>query len=104
MKPRVVALVVGLCLSSAVSGPASAGGTIEKACLGSDRSAANRTLCTCIQKVADAVLSSSEQRRGAAFFTDPHASQELRASGRRADEAFWEKWKVFGATAQKYCD
>ena len=103
MKQLIVARVLGLSLAAAAPAPGHARGIIENACLKADRRAASRPLCACIQAAADAVLSGSEQRRGAKFFDDPHMSQEIRASDRRADEKFWEKWKVFGATADKYC-
>ena len=101
MKTHAAALMLGLVTFSAA--PAAAGGLIERACLGSERSAANRELCACIQRVADATLSSGEQRRGAKFFAEPHLSQEVRASDRRADEEFWQHWTRFGATAAEHC-
>lgn len=93
-------------LGAALSAPATmlAGSTIERACLKSDRAAASAALCSCLQTVADAVLSSSYQRKGAAFFADPHKSQEVKASSRASDDAFWEQWEVFAATAEKYCE
>lgn len=83
--------------------PAMARGPIERACLAADRRAASQELCTCIQAVADQVLSNAEQRKGAKFFKDPHKSQDMRQSDNASDEAFWLKWKSYGATAQKYC-
>ncbi|TYB80617.1 hypothetical protein [Maritimibacter fusiformis] len=101
MKRTIAALALGMAMFSAA--PAQAGGIIENACLGSDRPGRTRVLCNCIQQVADTVLSSSEQRRGAKFFKDPHETQVLRMSASRSDAAFWQKWQVFGATAEKYC-
>lgn len=98
-----LALGAALMLTPPLANPASAGGIIERACLSSQRSAASSTLCTCIQAVADQVLAPAEQRKGAAFFDDPHKSQETRQSASSDDAAFWQKWKGFGATAAKHC-
>ena len=78
-------------------------GTIERACNKSDRKAANRSLCGCIQDVADAVLSNKDQSLAAKFFKDPHMAQEIRQSDRASHEAFWKRYKEFGATAKTYC-
>ncbi len=101
-KPNT-ALVSGLLAFILMTAPAMAGGTIEKACLKSERNAANRSLCSCLQVVADDVLTRADQRRGARFFTDPHMSQEVRASSSRADDAFWERWTRFAKTSASYC-
>lgn len=95
-----VAALAAVLVSSA---PVMARGAIETACLRSDRPAAGRALCGCLQRVADATLSAGEQTRGAAFFADPHKSQEAKASDRAADEAFWAKWEAFADTAVKNC-
>ena len=86
-----------------LAGGAATAGTIERACLKSDRKAASRALCGCIQTVADKTLTRSDQRRAAKFFGDPHMAQEVRQSDRASDEAFWQKYKNFGATAQAFC-
>lgn len=86
-----------------VTTPAHAGGIIERACLSADRSAASARLCGCIQSVADQVLAPSEQRKGAAFFADPHKSQETRQSDNASDAAFWQKWKAYGKKAARAC-
>ncbi len=78
-------------------------GTIERACVKSDRKAANRTLCGCIQQVADATLSGSDQRLAAKFFKDPHMAQVIRQSDDTNHEVFWKRYKAFGATAKTYC-
>ena len=77
--------------------------SIERACLKSDRKAANRSLCGCIQDIADLTLSQAEQRRAATFFTDPHKTQEVRQSDARRDEEFWLRYKSFGNQAKTYC-
>ena len=55
--------------------------TIEQACLKSGRKAASRSLCGCVQKVADMTLSRSDQRKAVKFFADPQEAQDIRASG-----------------------
>ncbi len=82
---------------------AAGAGTIENACLKSDRRAASRALCGCIQKVADATLGRSDQRLAASFFSDPHRSQEVRQSDSRNNERFWQRYVRFGAAAEVHC-
>lgn len=76
---------------------------IERACNGSDRSAANPRLCSCIQQAADLTLSRREQNRAAKFFRDPHEAQVVRQSDRAQDEAFWQSYRSFGETAEAFC-
>ncbi|MDJ0630863.1 MAG: hypothetical protein QNJ44_21580 [Rhodobacter sp.] len=78
-------------------------GMIERACMKSDRKAANRSLCGCIQDVADMTLSRSDQRLAVKFFKDPHMAQEIRQSDHASHEVFWKRYKEFGATAKNYC-
>ena len=78
-------------------------GVIERACLGSNRPAANRTLCGCIQNVADRTLDRRDQRLAAKFFRNPHMAQEIRQSDRRSYEIFWKKYKKFGESAEESC-
>jgi hypothetical protein len=82
---------------------ASEAGAIEQACLKSDRSAASRPLCGCIQQVADMTLPSGDQRKAAKFFTDPDQAQKVRMSKSDRDNEFWARYKNFGETAQIYC-
>ncbi|ABA78169.1 hypothetical protein GQF56_24695 [Rhodobacter sphaeroides] len=82
---------------------ASAGGPIERACLRSDRQAANVATCNCIQQVADMTLPSGDQRRAAKFFANPDEAQDVRFSSRSSDTAFWKRYKSFGEAAQAYC-
>ena len=93
-------IAVGVFVSLSV--PASAG-VIERACLKSDRKAASRSLCGCIQDVADLTLSSADQRRAASFFTDPDRAQSVRQSSSRRDEQFWDRYRAFGNYAGTYC-
>ena len=86
-----------------VSSTLAGAGPIERACLRSDRDAANRALCSCIQQVADMTLRNGDQRRAAGFFSDPDRAHEAWMSQRASDDAFWERYKNFGATAEAYC-
>lgn len=99
-----IALVAALAVVTPVltAAPADAR-QIERACIQSDRRAASRSLCTCIQGVADQLLTSSEQRLAASFFADPHRAQEVRMSDRRRDETFWKRYKQFGSVASQRC-
>lgn len=89
--------LLSVMLSAAHAGP------IERACLRSDRDAANRAICSCIQQVADMTLPGGDQRRAARFFADPDRAHETWMSQRASDDAFWERYKNFGATAEAYC-
>ncbi|KPD13746.1 hypothetical protein [Phaeobacter sp. 11ANDIMAR09] len=82
--------------------PAEAG-VIERACRSSDRSAANPSLCRCIQKVANVQLTSAERRTVSKWFGDPHQAQVVRQSSNWRDEQLWERYKLFGDTAAKTC-
>lgn len=92
-----VALTVSLLASLAHAGP------IENACNRSDRSAATRPLCACIQEAADMTLRAADQRRAAKFFADPDEAQRVKLSDTHADEAFWERFRNFTATAEAFC-
>ena len=78
-------------------------GVIERACMSADRKAANRNLCGCIQDVADATLSRSDQRLAAKLFKKPEMAQEIRQSDSATHESFWKRYKEFGASAKTYC-
>jgi hypothetical protein len=97
MRAVVIALVAG----ASFAGMAEAG-TIERACLASDRPK-SRALCGCIQQAADVTLNGREQRMAARLFREPHRAQEIRQSDRRGHERFWIRYKRFGATAEAYC-
>jgi hypothetical protein len=96
---RVVLLAV---IGAALAGPVAAN-TIERACEQSDRRAASRALCSCIQDVADQMLTRSDQRKGAKFFSDPQRAQDTRQSDNSSNESFWKKWKEFGTAAGNIC-
>ena len=93
----VAALAIFLPANTALASP------IERACMASDRSKGNRPLCRCIQQAADATLSGSDQRRASKFFRDPDAAHATWISQNKADDAFWERYKSFGQTAEAYC-
>lgn len=84
-----------------ISGVAEAG-PIERACMASDRGG-NRSLCGCIQQAADMTLSGGDQRRAAKFFKDPEAAHATWTSQSKSDDAFWDRYKSFGQTAEAYC-
>lgn len=97
------ALILALAapLTSVVPTPAEAG-RIERACLASDRPT-SRALCTCIQRVADQVLTRRDQRLAARFFRDPQRAQDTRMSDRADHEAFWKRYRTFGQYAAASC-
>jgi hypothetical protein len=95
--PAAAALVICLMASSAFSGP------IERACNKSSRDAANRQVCLCIQSVADQILNSTDQRRAAKLLNNPEKAHEVWQSQRPADDAFWERYKVFGVQVETSC-
>jgi hypothetical protein len=79
-----------------------AAGPIERACMASDRGG-NRSLCGCIQQAADMTLSGGDQRRAAKFFKNPEAAHSTWVSQSASDDAFWERYKSFGQTAEAFC-
>ena len=79
-----------------------AAGPIERACMASDRGG-NRSLCGCIQQAADMTLSGGDQKRAAKFFKDPEAAHATWISQSKSDDAFWDRYKSFGQTAEAYC-
>lgn len=48
-------------------------------------------------------LRGSDQRRAAKFFRDPDLAHKTWISQKAADDAFWDRYKEFGATAEAYC-
>ncbi|WP_374376967.1 hypothetical protein [Tabrizicola sp.] len=100
MKPYVLVAAAAaffpVMCSVAMAGP------IERACMASDRGG-NRSLCGCIQQAADMTLSGGDQKRAAKFFKDPDAAHATWISQSKSDDAFWERYKSFGQTAEAYC-
>ena len=76
---------------------------IQNACLQSAREAVSYQLCGCIQSAADITLTRRDQRQAAKFFDDPQRAQAVRQSDRGTHESFWQKYKLFGETAEAYC-
>lgn len=104
MKMAVLALAVApLATVSLPLQTAQAASTIERACVKSDRKAASRPLCGCIQDVANMMLSSGDQKIAAKFFDDPHQAQVIRQSDNKKHEKFWLRYKEFGQTARTFC-
>ncbi|WP_240722520.1 hypothetical protein [Poseidonocella sp. HB161398] len=104
-KLAAVTASAGCILAAALllTAPAAEAARIERACLKSDRSAASAPLCNCIQRVADQILTGSDQRLAAKFFSDPQRAQDVRQSDSASHSAFWRRYKSFGQTAQKVC-
>ncbi len=86
-----------------LTAPLAEAGRIEQACKQSDRASGRGSVCTCIQQVADQMLSRRDQKLAASFFQDPHKAQEIRQSDNRRDEKFWKRYKQFGSTAARSC-
>lgn len=87
---------------SLLAGNAGAG-PIERACIKSDRDAANRAVCACIQQVADQTLGRSDQSRAAKLLNNPEKAHDLWMSKTDRDDVFWERYSNFGAQAEVYC-
>lgn len=100
MKSQILAAV--LAASFVVWAGVGEAGPIERACMASDRGG-NRSLCGCIQQAADMTLSGGDQRRAAKFFKDPEAAHSTWVSQSKSDDAFWDRYKSFGQTAEAYC-
>lgn len=99
MKPVLIAAALALSTlpSIAFAGP------IESACNSSDRQSATRSLCRCIDSVADRMLTRSEQRRAARFFQDPDEAQRVRMSTSDRDNEFWDRYRAYGEMAEAVC-
>lgn len=78
-------------------------GPISSACNKSDRKAASRRMCNCLQRVANSELSRTDQRLAATFFKEPHKAQEMRQSDRNNHERFWLRYKDYGQTVAALC-
>jgi len=90
------------CLAFTLGAPAQAQ-TIFKACVASERGASQRSLCSCVQQVADQTLSDRDKRLVAEFFANPERAQDIRTSNRRVHERFWDRYERFGASAEALC-
>lgn len=97
VKQAALAAVLSLGATAASAGP------IEQACNRSSRDAASPPVCNCIQQAADATLRSADQRRAAQLINDPDKAHKTWLSQNNRDDAFWERYKQFGAMAEQYC-
>lgn len=97
------ALCAAVTLAAVVAPAPVAAGPIESACMASERRAANRALCGCIQQAADMTLRGGDQRKAARFFTDPDRAQRVRMSKSDSDNEFWARYRAFGDAAQALC-
>lgn len=98
----VLASLLAAVVVMSMAGFASAG-PIEGACLKSARTGANRSLCSCIQQVADITLKNNDQSLVASFFKDPDKAEKVRMSQSKRDDAFWERYTTFGDQARLSC-
>ena len=103
MTYRSLAAALAVALLPVFAPLPAAAGPVERACNASGRQQATRSLCACVQRVADTTLSRADQRRAVRLFEDPHEAQEIRQSDRPADEAFWARYRAFGEMAESYC-
>ncbi|MDJ0821918.1 MAG: hypothetical protein QNJ09_08945 [Paracoccaceae bacterium] len=104
----IAALVLAACgrggdRARSGGGVSFASGPIASACLRSDRKAANRQVCRCIQSVADRELRGGDQRLAVRFYGDPHRAQEVKMSKRPSDDAFWDRYKRYAEVAERTC-
>lgn len=100
---RIVAIIVMAVLAGCSGSARGVNGDVAKACVASGRDAANRSLCSCVQQVANQSLSGADQRRAAGFFADPDVAQETRISDRASDTAFWARYRAFADRAAATC-
>ncbi|WP_171100246.1 hypothetical protein [Ruegeria sp. HKCCD7255] len=97
-------LLTACCAVSLVSvAPVVNAAQIKQACLASDREAATRDRCSCIQRVADQALTRSDQKKVSKWFEDPHQAQQLKMSQTARDDALWDRYQNFGQMAQAIC-
>lgn len=78
-------------------------GPVGSACLRSDRPAANRQLCACIDQVAQQTLSRADQRQAALFFKDPDRAQQVRMHKSPAANDLWRRYRGFASRAEASC-
>ena len=98
-------LLIAFCAASLTAvAPVADAAQIKRACLASDREAATRARCRCIQRVADQALTRSDQKTVAKWFTNPHQAQELKMSQTARDDALWDRYQNFGQMAQAICN
>ena len=97
-------LALAACGNRGGSGPTrGVNGPIAQACLEADRDAATPALCACVQRVADAQLSSRDRTRMERFFADPEIAHAAKISDTPANDAFWERYQAFVRSARNTC-
>ncbi|MGR3322803.1 MAG: hypothetical protein ACU0DK_12820 [Pseudooceanicola sp.] len=96
-RTAALAAFAALAASGAMAGP------IAQACMASERGSGNRAVCGCIQSVANLTLNGNDQRLAAQFFAEPQKAQDVRMSKSDHHNAFWDRYKQFGATAAATC-
>ena len=101
-RPLFLALIIAALVFPFMPSKSEAG-ILGRACMRSDRKAATRPMCNCIQQVANQSLSRADQRLAASFFADPHKAQEIRQSDMRGHEQFWSRYKEFGTIVAASC-
>lgn len=99
---KSIALLAAAAAFLPLTSSIAAAGPIERACMASDRGA-SRALCGCIQQAADMTLSGGDQKRAAKFFKDPESAHSTWVSQSKSDDAFWDRYKSFGQTAEAFC-
>ena len=102
MKHALIALMLATITLPATPQVVEAG-ALKRACLKSDRQAASRRMCRCMQQVADRELRRSDQKLAASFFKDPHKAQEIRQSDNLSHERFWKRYKEFSTVFATNC-
>ena len=102
MRNPIGVAALAVLLAMPMTSPVMAG-PIERACMRSDRQAASRSLCRCIQQVADQTLRGGDQRKAAKFFRNPDLAHKTWMSKRDSDDAFWDRYKAFGAASEANC-
>ena len=103
---RILAIIFTIFVLASCGGGnrgGSVSGEVGAACMAADRDAATRQLCSCIQQAANQTLRGSDQARVVEFFANPEIAHEVRQSSSRANDAFWDRYKNFTATAEAMC-
>lgn len=98
---RIIVLVTVIA-SLAACGPR-VNGAVAKACVDSDRRAANPALCSCIGQVASQQLSRADQNRLVSFFDDPERANDIKIDDSPSADAFWERYRSFTRAAERSC-
>lgn len=94
--------VLTILLLKILAAPASAG-PIERSCLKSDRPAASRRLCDCVEKMAYKALPRREIGKVAQLMRDPERVDTVKRSSRSSDRALWQSYKKYAGRAEASC-